>query len=215
MRECIKPKNYKTDLYSILDGETIRFVDKNSGDEVYICFSIEDDEEGFYSEEYKVKCQGYEKKADITYVIRNKTSEEITWGIYEVKKSLIGEDVITKMFDQIDAGYHYLKISVLDFCPKSSGIVGVLTSNFDETILFKKISASEKKICTINSSETISIGLHKTKMDEIKIRHQIYCMKALLNRKYINPKTSDCFRIDIRPMKDERGIFCGYLKVQF
>ena len=208
-------KSYKTVLHTIEHNETIHFKDENSGDKVDISFVIEDSEEGFYSEEYKVRCKDYEKKADITCGIIKKNTNEVVWKVYEVKRSLTGEHVITKMFDQLEAGYHYLKLSVLQSRTVKDGSIGVFTSNYDEPLLKAKIIMVENKIKKASKNNGIPIGLQKMKPELFKLRRQVYCMNSLKRREYIIPKTSEKIKVDVKNTKKVDGVNRGDLIVNF
>ena len=208
--------NYKTDLHKIKNSQTIPFNDKQSGDRVDIIFKLDGGEEGFYSEEYRPSCHDdYSKRIDITCGV-NKTSESsVEWNLYEVKKSLTGEDKIRDVFEQFEAGYYYLKNGYLKDYNKNSGHFGIFTGKYDEVILNKKISASEERVAVVKSGKKISLGQLKIKQEINKKELEIELMKSLIKKEFVYPKTGEVFSIDIQMMNKINGQNVGTLIVQY
>ena len=90
-------------LYRINESRTIVFEEKETKDEVRIIFCIGDGQYGIYGNEYKplfVDDRGG-KKADILVLVIDERRKCFSSWIFDVKKTVGGEDVICHLVEQL------------------------------------------------------------------------------------------------------------------
>jgi hypothetical protein len=199
----------KTALYEIRKSRDIvweeRQQEDGSLDQVTLEYHIEDGDIGYYANEYRAKdvLKTGAKKIDIMAVMVNHAEKSGRWHLYDVKKTLSGEDVALKLCNQWNAGLSYLQKDVLDYLPGYSikPDLGVVTRCYDKGKM-EQHQEEYQKYCDgmEKNSETMSLAQRKKRMDIGKCRARLKAVRAILDENFQAEDGDNTYKIHIRKL---------------
>ena len=140
-------------LYRVTSCQTIEFEEKDTNDIVNIIFLLQDEQYGVYGNEYKppfVEDNGG-KKADILVLVIDEEKQRFNSWIFDVKKTIGGEDVICHLVEQLAESIQHKKSLTTYFENyEEEEHVGYITQEIQkdriqETILHKSSYVREEK----------------------------------------------------------------------
>lgn len=185
----------KSVLNEFSDSRVITFIEQEIGDVVDIEFQIEENEKGYFAEEYRADTVAKEdaKVIDITAFIINEEKGLCCWWLYDLKKDVGGQDVIWHLCRQWKEAYQYLNYSVLgyliDDAVEIKGKMGVITRNFDTGRIQKEFALLDKTIKEMekNTEQTMILAKRKAGVRLPALREERALLQNILHKKV-------CFR---------------------
>lgn len=184
-------KPQKSELNEFTDSRVITFTEQEVGDVVDVEYQIQENEKGYFAEEYRQNTVAKEdaKVIDITAFIINEETGRCRWWLYDVKKDVGGQDVIIHLCEQWKAAYLYLENSVLNILLDNSmelkGNIGVITRNFDTGRIqteFEKLDETIKEMEN-DSKQAVVLAKRKAGVRLPALRLTRDLLKNILNRK--------------------------------
>lgn len=142
-------------LNEFTDSRIITFTEQEVGDVADIEFQLDENEKGYFAEEFRPDTIAKEdaKVIDITACIISEKDGACYWWLYDLKKDVGGQDVILHLCGQWRDAYQYLNNSVLNYLADDSmeirGNIGVITRNFDTARIqaeFEKLDATVREM---------------------------------------------------------------------
>ncbi|WP_286080961.1 hypothetical protein [Parablautia intestinalis] len=182
-------------LNEFSDSRTITFKERETGDVVDVEYQMEENEKGYFSEEYRADTIAREgaKVIDITAFIINEEKGMCRWWLYDVKRDVGGQDVIWHLCEQWQAAYGYLCNSVINYLLNNSieskGNIGVITHNFDTDRIRAEFALLDETIKEMEKGAKHAMILAKRKGS---VRLPILQAKRKLLKNILNRKI--CFR---------------------
>ena len=178
-------------LNEFSDSRVITFTEQEVGDVVDVEYRLNENEKGYFSEEYRADTISKEdaKAVDITAFIINEKEGMCYWWLYDLKKDVGGQDVIWHMCQQWRAAYQYLNNSVLsylsDISVETRGNIGVVTRNFDVGRIRTEYNELDNAIREIEmgASRTAVLAKRKASVKLPQLRAKRDLLKDILNRK--------------------------------
>lgn len=111
------------------------------------------------------------------------------WWLYDVKKDVGGQDVISHLCEQWQDAYLYLENSVLNILLNSSieskGNLGVITRNFDTDRIqaeFEKLNETIKEM-ELDAKQTVILAKRKAGVQLPALRLMRDLLKDILNKR--------------------------------
>jgi len=172
MKKSIKGRKWtrnspqKTVLNEILDNKKVTFSEKETGDIVYIDFSIKENQYAMYAEEYisdTITVSGH-KKADITAFILDEEAESGKYYLADVKSDVGGKDVIFHLCEQWQDGLKYLNHTVICYLSEHFNIeehLMVITRNFDIERIKRELASDKEELQNIEENAQKMLGAAK------------------------------------------------------
>ena len=201
----------KTELYEVERSRDIVVKEKHddgSLEQVILEYCMDEGDVGYFAKEYRpanVQKEGA-KKVDITAVMLNHVKRCARWHLYDVKKTLAGEDVAAKLYNQWNSGLGYLQKNILDYFPGYSmkQDLGVITRYYDEG----KMEQHRDEYQTFcdgmeKDSGTMNLARRKKRMDIGKCRARLKAVRAILDRSFRVEDEGDTYEIHIRLLHRE------------
>ena len=194
-------------LNEFSESRTITFSEQETGDMVDVEYQLEENEKGYFSEEYRPDTVAKDdaKMIDITSFIINEKKGMCYWWLYDLKKDVGGQDVIRHLCQQWQAAYQYLNNSVLSYLAEipmeTRGNIGVITRNFDTSRIRAEYENLNKTINEMegNPNSTKPLGIRKADVGLPALRATRDLLKNILNKKV-------CFRYAGKDMEFEFDI---------
>lgn len=185
----------KSVLNEFSESMIITFIEQEIGDVVDVEYHIEENEKGYFSEEYRPNTVAKEeaKVIDITAFIIDEEKGKCYWWLYDMKKDVGGQDVILHLCQQWQASYRYLTNSVLNYLTdadiEAKGNIGVITRNFDTSRIQRELNLLDKEIKEVegNSKQTGNLAKRKASVRLPALRVKRDLLKNILKKKV-------CFR---------------------
>lgn len=185
----------KSVLNEFSESRVITFTEWEIGDVVDVEYYIEENEKGYFSEEYRPDTVAKEdaKVIDITAFIINEEKGMCYWWLYDLKKDVGGQDGIMHLCQQWQASYLYLANSVLNYLTdaaiEAKGNIGVITRNFDTGRIQRELKLLDETIneVEVNSKHTGILAIRKASVKLPALREKRDLLKNILNKKV-------CFR---------------------
>lgn len=194
-------------LYTFSKDIKIEFYDKQSGDKVMIEFYLRKGQQGLYAEEFRPSTVAKDgaKIIDLSMGIEDYQNKRLVWGIYDVKKSLGGEDVILKLCGQWQAGLRYWYNSVLNYLDDYSieGEIGVVTTDYDREKLEMNIQGTLNKIEKCRRLGKSLAGA-KNKVELIKYQKELEILQRFREGKFLykrSDKTNEEWKFNVKESK--------------
>lgn len=201
-------------LYEVSKSRNIQVKeqhDDGSLDQVTLAFSIEDEDIGYFANEYlpdDVNEDGA-KRIDITAVMLNQKRKCVRWHLYDIKATLAGEHTVVQLCNQWNAGLWYLQQNVLDLLPEYSKRpdLGVITRCFDQERM-KRLRNHYQGLCDkiINFPTNVTLSQRKKRPDIAKYRGTLRAAQSILDRKFQAENGIGTYEIHIKELlrEDER-----------
>lgn len=190
-----KLKNGKEPQKGVLNeftgSRTVTFKEQETKDVVDVTYQMEENEKGYFAEEYRPETIAREdaKVIDITAFIINEEKGMCRWWLYDLKKDVGGQDVVRHLCQQWQAAYRYLHNSVLNYlsdaCIQSEGSIGVITRNFDTNRIQAEFEQLDETIKELekNAKHAMILAKRKGSVKLPILRAERDLLKNLLNRK--------------------------------
>ncbi len=179
-------------------------------DQVVLDYHMEEGETGYFSKEYLPDNMSRDgaKRIDITAVMLNHQKRYVRWHLYDIKRTMAGENTVVTLSDQWNAGLGYLQQTVLNQIPEYlvTPDLGVITSNYDEERM-KRLRDRAGKDCEEagNSRQNLTLPQRKKRVDIAKYRAIFQASQAILDRKFQTEDGRNTYEIHIRIMNHEKG----------
>lgn len=203
-------------LYTVNGSRTITFEEKETDDVVNINFEIKDKQYGIYGNEFKpsfVNDNGG-KKADILAFVIDEDEKCFSSWVFDVKKSVGGEDVIFHLVEQLLESIKH-KNAVATYLEgfKETQHIGYITrelqcDRIQETI-DKKTSYLEKKRADAECVQNL-IGT-RAKLYLLKEEKKLAVIRAFQNNRITNG--NKVYEIESYISKEKNGKFVCDLNV--
>lgn len=141
----------KNHLYNVGESRVLQHEEKQDDgtkDIVQLNFQFKEDEKALYGKEWHpgfLKAKNC-KAADILALVYNTSKKRVTTYLWDVKRTIGGEDVICDLVKQLQASYLH-KNSMLMYLENfvESAHMGVITAVFDEERIKKAIEKKQNK----------------------------------------------------------------------
>lgn len=198
----------KGSIYEFADNRTIRFLDNHDTDVTDVSYELKEKQRGFFAEEYRPVTIAKEnaKVVDITAFVMDDEVKKCTWYLYDVKESVGGEDVISHLYEQWQAGLTYLKYSVLAYLEEYTfdRHLGVITRSFDERRIKREKESKSEKIEEIKKMASLSLAGAKRKVTIPMLQAEERLLENMLERKFIyhTKEYDEEYDVDIRISKE-------------
>lgn len=200
---------HRTELYEVAKSRDIAAReehDDGSLDQVILEYHIQEEEIGYYAQEYRpadVPKDGA-KKIDITAVLLNHGEKYIRWHLYDMKKTLAGPGTVTTLYNQWNCGLRYLRKNILFQMPGYSAVpdLGVITRAYDEEKM-KCLRDQCRRNCDEmeNPPKAMTLPQRKKRTDIGKYRAELRAAQAILDRRFQAEDETDTYEIQIRLLK--------------
>ena len=198
----------KTELYEVERSRDIVVEEKHddgSLEQVTLEYCMDEGDAGYFAKEYRpmnVQKEGA-KKIDITAVMLNHVKRCARWHLYDVKKTLAGEDVAVKLYNQWNSGLGYLQKNILERLPEYSMTpdLGVITRHYDEEKM-RWHQEEYQRYCDgmEKDLENMTLARRKKRMDIGKYRARLKAVRAILDRSFQVEDRDDTYEVHIREL---------------
>lgn len=194
----------KGNLYTFSQDIKIEFYDKQSEDRVLIEFYLREGQQGLYAVEFRPSTVAKEgaKIIDLSMGIEDYQNKRFVWGIYDVKKTLGGRDVILKLCEQWQAGLRYWYNSILNYLDDytTEGRIGVVTTKYEREKLEDNIRVISEKIKKSGQLGKSLAGA-KNKVELLKYQKELEILKKFQEGKFVYKrpnKTNEEWKFDVK-----------------
>lgn len=176
-------------LYSVPNSMDIPFCEiqkDGTEDLVQLRFQIEDQEYGLYGNEYrpgfldKSDC----KAADILGLVVNNEMRKVTSYIYDVKRTVGGDEVIFHLVEQLTDSYLH-KRTMLQYLTEydETQHIGVITSKFDLDRIMASIQSTKQSIAKKDTKGLSPMIALKVENIKLKMKAQLHILERFFERK--------------------------------
>lgn len=157
--------------------------DNGTTDQVLLQYELDEEDRGFFSEEYLPSGMRKEgkKKPDITAMIENPAKSKLQWFIYDMKATVIDTKVAMKLCGQWHQGIEH----ITEYLNAKTGYeitesVGVITRYWSEEKLQEEINKYQEKLNPSNTLLTARKALPKAS----EYRERIKAAKCMIDKVY-------------------------------
>lgn len=204
---------HKTALYEVASSREITAKeehDDGSQEQVILEFRIKENDIGYYADEYRpdtVQKEGA-KVIDITAIVANHAKKCVRWHLYDIKAALAGYSTVTKLYNQWNCGFRYLRENILCQMPGYLVVpdLGVITKQYDEERM-QRLRGDYQRHCDEieNPSKTMTLPQRKRRTKIGEYRAGLRAAQAILDRTFQPEDETDTYEIQIRLLCQESG----------